>query len=522
MLPPITSYYVSTIYRLGTWYTVYRLIIAFSLIFIFLQDRTQPDLFVHQDSVFFYTLLIYAMIGVVQMLILRFIPHIISKQLIALFIIDIIYLSILNFSNSGLNLAISLLFVITLFAANFLLHKTQALLLTLISIICIIYPYFFFHLFNFKSFNSISHSLFLTFLFFIIYAIGQIFQQRFQFLEKLNSHQSIELSTLQNINRYILDQIDVGYLVLDEQSHIILSNPAATSLLGLSSLYQHEQFRLQRDQPDLFELFKSTIVEDKTHFQFLSKISSYKIDVKVQKLIVPNQSLTMLIVQDAQVINQQVQQLKLASLGQLSASIAHEIRNPLAAIVQANELSLDCDKNQKMTLHNIISKQSKRIDKIITDTLNLAKNKTTVPCKIDLTLFFNSIIQHEFSNFNEQIHLDIGEGLFIFFDESQLIQILHNLIRNALRHNAKEAPYIIIKAYQLQKNIFIDVIDFGKGVNKSDLSQLFTAFFSTEIDGTGLGLYLSHNLCEANQSKLIYVEQNNIGTCFRIVCNPIF
>ena len=73
-----------------------------------------------------------------------------------------------------------------------------------------------------------------------------------------------------------------------------------------------------------------------------------------------------------------------------------------------------------------------------------------------------------------------------------------------------------------QKNIFIDVIDFGEGVNKSDLSQLFTAFFSTEIEGSGLGLYLSHSLCEANQSKLIYVEQNNIGTCFRIVCNLIF
>ena len=73
--------------------------------------------------------------------------------------------------------------------------------------------------------------------------------------------------------------------------------------------------------------------------------------------------------------------------------------------------------------------------------------------EFDLNIFFTSIIQHEFSNFNEQIHLEIEDGLFIFFDESQLIQVLHNLIRNALRHNAKEATYIIVKAYQQQKNI---------------------------------------------------------------------
>lgn len=125
---------------------------------------------------------------------------------------------------------------------------------------------------------------------------------------------------------------------------------------------------------------------------------------------------------------------------------------------------------------------------------------------------------HDLSDAQAKIQTEIEADLVIYFDDSQLRQVLVNLLRNALRHNDQNAEYVLVKAFKNDTHICIDVIDYGKGVTKQDLSQLFQPFFSTEINGTGLGLYLSQTICEANQAKLIYVEQKQQGACFRIEC----
>lgn len=107
-------------------------------------------------------------------------------------------------------------------------------------------------------------------------------------------------------------------------------------------------------------------------------------------------------------------------------------------------------------------------------------------------------IQEDLPDAASQIQLTLTEPLSIQFDESQFRQVLINLIRNAIRHNTAQQP-IEITAYPQATYIYIDVRDFGAGVASQDLLYLFQPFFSTEINGTGLGLYLSHSFCEANQ-----------------------
>lgn len=520
MTPTVSIPIYQTIYRLGTLYSSYRLIIALSLILIFLLTIENQTEHYQYPKLYFYALLFYVACSLAQSLVLKYLPHAISRQILALFAVDLIFLSVLTFALGGPNIAIGLLFVISVFAANFLLTKNQALFITLVAVICVVYQQFFGSLFADANLNNIGNSAFLAFLFFVVHAIGQVSIQRFQLLESLNTHQSNELFKLQNINRYILEQIEVGYLVLDEQCKIIVSNPAACSLLGISPLYAHEQFHLATFQPDLFHILKNTLLADGEHFQFESPQSTYNVDVRVQNLIVPHQALTLLILEDAQKLNQQVQQLKLAALGQLSASIAHEIRNPLAAIVQANEL-FEHDHDEQKLLSNMIAKQATRIDRIIKDTLAIAKNKNTYSTRIELQYFLPDMIQHDLNDLKNNIRLDVQQGLVIHFDESQLSQVLVNLSRNAIRHNAQNAESILIHAYCHQQMVHIDVIDYGKGIRKHELSQLFQPFFSTEINGTGLGLYLSHSLCQANQAKLSYVEQKKQGACFRIECSHI-
>ena len=106
----------------------------------------------------------------------------------------------------------------------------------------------------------------------------------------------------------------------------------------------------------------------------------------------------------------------------------------------------------------------------------------------------------------------------VLFDEEQLRQVFINLIRNAVRHNISEnSKQILIEAYREKDQIFIDVIDYGAGVEQSKIQNLFHPFFSTDINGTGLGLYLCKNLCEANHAKVEYVKISK-GACFRVKC----
>lgn len=520
MLGKIASSVSQTVYRLGVWYSGYRLIISISLLLIYLLTAEQLSANYQYPFLYFYTLICYISINIFQLFLLKIVPLQVSKQLIFIFIIDVICLGVITFSAGGPNLQLSLLYVIIIFSSAILLNAHLSLIVTLFAVIMVVYQRFIGNFFDYNNLNHLGNSVLLAFLFFVVYAIGRIAVQRFKILETLTFHQSIEIHQLQNINRYILEQIEDGYLVLDESNHIVLTNPAANTLLGIHLPISLEKTPLIKLQPDLFELIRFSDLEDGEEFSFESQQSLYTVNVKVKHLIVPEQALVLLILKDAQKITQQVQQLKLAALGQLSASIAHEIRNPLAAIVQANELLKESDAHQQEMLSRMISKQSKRIDSIIQDTLGMAGNRPSEPQIISLVEFFESLLNEDLIDAKQQIKLNLTDRINILFDEKQLRQVLINLIRNALRHNSAEAEYIEVNVDLKEGRTCIDVVDFGSGVAKRDISQLFKPFFSTEIKGTGLGLYLSHTFCEANHAKLTYVERQQ-GACFRIECSKI-
>ena len=510
----------ATLYRLGVWYSVYRLIIAFSLLLIFLLTFSQMKENYEHQSLYFFTLIVYCLLGLLQLVTLQIFPTGLSQQLILLNTVDIICFTSLNFAIGTPNLHISLLFVVTIFMASLLLSQRQALVLTLCSIIAVLYLHFLGSWLAFTDLRNIGNSVLLAFLFFVMYLAAQFSVQRFRLLENLNIEQSQELIRLQNINRYILEQIDMGYLVLNEQQDVVLSNPAAHALFGIPSMLIFKQTPLRTLQPELYAYLQQRQLHQGERFVFEMPSTRNSILIRVQKLNLPQSTLTLLIMQDAQRLNQHVQQLKLAALGQLSASIAHEIRNPLASIVQANSLIVDADAEQTQMLHQMIQRQSQRIDQIIHSTLNMAHNQATLPIDIHLNHFLPRLITEDLYEFRHQVRIDLRNDIHISFDEAQLRQVLINLIQNALRHNSPEYDYIQIYGYVLDDDAYIDVVDFGQGVPENQVKQLFSPFFTTEVKGTGLGLYLSHSFCEANQAKLTYSKLQN-GTCFRIECSVI-
>lgn len=228
---------------------------------------------------------------------------------------------------------------------------------------------------------------------------------------------------------------------------------------------------------------------------------------------------------DTTQVVQKAQHLKLASLGRLTASIAHEIRNPLGAIDHAAQLLFESQALDKhdLRLTQIIQDNSRRMNTIIENILQLSRQRRAEPEAINLsnavrqfTERFNLVKR---SNVNLHLHIT-ADNIISHIDQQQLYQVLENLVSNGLYHSQKKHPIaeVWIRLY-LKSNTeqpILEVSDNGEGVPFVQQSQIFEPFFTTENKGTGLGLYISAQLCESNAARLDYVNRDAKGACFRI------
>jgi two-component system sensor histidine kinase PilS (NtrC family) len=228
--------------------------------------------------------------------------------------------------------------------------------------------------------------------------------------------------------------------------------------------------------------------------------------------------------EDLSHIQQQAQQLKLASLGRLTANIAHEIRNPLSAINHATELLMEesGQRNASQTrMLQIIHDNTKRLDNMVQDVLKLNRRDQAHKEQFDLVGYLRTF-SGEFCEI-EKIPADIISiqaevGAVVTFDRSHLNQVMWNLCRNALRYCQRRTGSIVInlRPGSRQGTIELSVIDDGAGIAEALRGHLFEPFFTTASSGTGLGLYIAREICEANGATLDYVERSE-GAQFTLV-----
>lgn len=218
-------------------------------------------------------------------------------------------------------------------------------------------------------------------------------------------------------------------------------------------------------------------------------------------------------------------QLKLASLGQLTANIAHEVKNPLSAVNQASQLLAEMSNlsQQEKELTAIIQRQSKRINDIINNVQKVSKSKPPHRQQFYLAEFIDDFTKEyqQGLTFTPDITIEsIDSAVKIDFDRCQLKQVLSNLFDNGLKYSYQNtsAYRLHITAGQdpISGDLFLDVIDEGPGVSLEDKDTIFEPFYTTGHDGTGLGLYISKELCEANQARLDCIPVAFGGACFRI------
>jgi two-component system, NtrC family, sensor histidine kinase PilS len=231
-----------------------------------------------------------------------------------------------------------------------------------------------------------------------------------------------------------------------------------------------------------------------------------------------------LVIEDLDRIEQQAQQLKLASMGRLSASIAHEIRNPLGAIRHANGLLNESlgehVKPAQQRLSRIVEDNTVRINRIVEDILSIARRDSAQIEEVDVAGFFADFLPdfvRQQSCEDAVIRLEINSVEPIPFDPEHLHQILVNLLTNALRYASKRADSIrVVWQFSQDRRAYeLIVADDGPGVPGKLTATLFEPFATTDSKGTGLGLYLARELCSINQASLYYER-----VAERLLANP--
>ncbi len=216
-----------------------------------------------------------------------------------------------------------------------------------------------------------------------------------------------------------------------------------------------------------------------------------------------------LLLEDLRLVEVRAQQLKLAAMGRLSASIAHEIRNPLGAIRHANELlSETLGLAAQRRLAKIIEDNTLRINRIIEDVLAIARRERAIEEPIAMHDYLARFLAEYLSQEGveaERIALLVSSSRELYFDENHLRQVLYNLLRNALRH-ATTAPAAILIEWRDRdgERTELRVCDDGSGMSEEALAYAFEPFFTTDSRGTGLGLYLARELCRSNSSSIHY------------------
>jgi len=234
---------------------------------------------------------------------------------------------------------------------------------------------------------------------------------------------------------------------------------------------------------------------------------------------------TLLFLDDTSVVSRRAESLTLSTLGRFSASLAHEIRNPLAAINYATQLleeSSDLGEADRRLLQ-IIHQQCQRTNGIVESVLALARRERASPENLDLASFVRRFVleyRQTLSTETDNVESIIRESSVpALMDPRHLHQILTALVHNALKYGraGDEPAQVRIRVASAGRHAVIDVIDRGPGIPEAVAAQLFRPFYTTSEHGTGLGLYIAQELCRASQARLEYIPVPTRGACFRIV-----
>ena len=431
-----------------------------------------------------------------------------------LFLLDFLLISILAFSRQIGDANILVLYITTAGATAVIFRTNIALIYAFIATLAVYFRDLAGIVSGIDDLQRLHLSaLTATCLFAIVFIVSRV-ARRTRAVRAALEQQEMELADLDAINHLIIDQLEIGTLFIDNSLGVKLINKQASALVGEYITRDIAPGRLGEALKKL-----SAPPEDQSlaFLQGTSTLTLRKTEM---------QTGIMVRIEDQTAIERRLQEAKLAIVGRFASAVAHEIRNPLAAISQAAQLITASREDQESRqLIDIIRRHAKRIDAIIESILEKSR-----PDKVEAQLLALPDWLHNFAQlFRQSVHSDklelrvTGQPCTVYFDQIQLEQILTNICENSVHHGrtAHRRLEIVLHVSRNQHGaaLCLDISNNGPRIPEHQVRRLFEPFYTTDSASTGLGLFLVREFCKLNGADITYfneIKQHG----FRITFQP--
>ncbi|MCW8127501.1 sensor histidine kinase [Microbulbifer halophilus] len=501
-------------------YAFYRVAIALILLGIFTSDIGKGAVGNTAPALYLNTVIAYAALNFGWLLHLRRVAYRTNTGQVGLILgCDILAFLLLIQASGGLNSGLGYLLLINCSVGSMLLDRRMGAFFAAVASIAVIGQQLYGLILGRADTQDIVSAGSLGILLFATVSTLQYLSGRIRSATLRADQQSRQAAHLQRLAQQIIERMRTGVLVMDAANKPELINRAARQLLG-------EPLQPGGDrQAELHRVVREWRRNRNRGSALLSADNGSELRLNFAKLRRENDDSTLVFVEDNRKLTQAAQKLKLASLGHLTGSIAHEVRNPLGAISHAAQLLSESDSlgDEDRHLTSIICRHSQRVNQIVENVMQLSRRRPAVPQRNDLNRWLEQFIADFRAGApkDAQIRLQLSQRpISARFDPDQLAQVLTNLCNNALHHShlvtGRREVDITVYSNSGRDCAVLDVVDRGRGVLPEHRDKIFDPFFTTGQGGSGLGLYIARELCEANQANLYYCRSDDNKSCFRI------
>jgi two-component system sensor histidine kinase PilS (NtrC family) len=511
-----------------SWLFLYRLLLAALLVLAFSFPQATPWLTSGGDPATARLLLTGQAVLVLMsgLLLITGWPSREQQVQIAVFLDIVVYTLLMHFSG-GVATGLGLLPAIAVASGALLLEGRLSLLFASLATLGVITQQIYSQLYVGTQSGTYTQAGLLGLTYFTVAMLAHVLASRLRESERIAARRKVDIADLSKLNEYVIQGLATGVVVVDGERNLLMLNNAARRLLAVPD--PSPGAPLIELAPLLRRWLEQELTGRSPPEPVLELAGG---EVRPSLILLGDQRANgaLIYLRDNQDLARQAQEMKLASLGRLTASIAHNIRNPLSSVNHATQLLAESRTlaDDDRHLLDIMRRNVRRIDETVTSVLELSRRQQAEPSPVDLRLWLEEFCD-EYRDSNtlpaEALRLTLPPAetsVTVRIDPRHLGQIIRNLCDNGFKHGGADGRSVQVELTLARDTssgeCTLELADNGPGVPVENQRTIFEPFFTTSSSGTGLGLYAARELAQANGVRLEYVAGAGKarGACFRL------